>query len=282
MKLKISLAQINPILGDVEKNIEKHMAFVEQAVSEGSKVVVFPELSITGYRLKDLTERVALEKDDAILKPLIESSKFVDIVFGFVERGEDSITYNSAIYASSGRICEVYRKIYPPTHGMFEELRFMGRGEKVSVFRTSYGRVSMLICRDMFHPSLLFLSYAGGADFVFAISNMPLRGLKGKNPAIQDVVENAALTYTNFFGNFLVYVNRVGFDDGLGFYGGSFVMSPFGAKKINAPLFEEVLETGEVDTEDIFKKRQVFPLSREEDLRIVYDNLKRIVEDKDD
>lgn len=282
MKVKISLAQVNPVLGDVEKNMNKHLEFIEKSINENSNMVVFPELSMSGYRLRDLIESVAIEATDKFFEPIINKSKFIDIAFGFVERGEDKNTYNSAMYASKGSIVNVYRKIYPPTHGMFEELRFVGRGDKIEVFDTAYGKVSMIICRDLFHPSLAFLAYAGGADYLIALSNMPLRGLKGKRPAIQETVETAALTYTNFFGNFLVYVNRVGFDDGLGFYGGSFVMNPFGVKNLEAPIFEEILVTGEINTNDIFKKRQVFPISREEDLRIVYDNLRRLMEERND
>lgn len=280
MKVKISLAQINPVLGDINRNLEKHLEFIDNAIKDKSHLIVFPELSMTGYRLKDLTERVALDIKDHFFNPLLEKSKKIDIAFGFVERGLDKNTYNSAAYLSSGKVINVYRKIYPPNHGMFEELRFMGRGDRVDVFDTKIGKVSMLICRDFFHPSLAFLSYSGNADFLIAISNMPLRGLKGEKPAIQDIVDNAAITYTNFFGYFVIYVNRVGFDDGLGFYGGSFVMSPFGVKGPKANLLEEVLVSGEIDSEDIFKKRQIFPISREEDLRIVYDNIKRILEEK--
>lgn len=280
MRVKISLGQINPVLGDLQKNLGKHIEFTEKAINDKADLIVFPELSMTGYSLKDLTEKVALSLNDPFFKPLLAKSKYIDIAFGFVERGEDKNTYNSAVYLSRGKISHAYRKIYPPNHGMFEELRFMGSGDKVKAFNTKFGKVSMLICRDLFHPSLTFLSFADNADIVLAISSMPLRGLKGQRPAIQEMVDIASLSYVNFYQLFVVYVNRVGFDDGLGFYGGSFVMSPLGNKNIEAPIFVETLVSGDIDTEDIFKKRQTFPLSREEDLRVVYDNLKRILEER--
>lgn len=282
MKFKISLAQINPELGNLEKNLVKHLEFTEKAILEGAKVIAFPELSISGYLLRDLTYDVALEANSQFFKPLIEKSKDIDIVLGFVEKGEDKLIYNSSMYLSRGEILSVYRKMYPPTHGMFEELRFFGRGNSFKSFKTDYGKVSVIICRDFFHPTLLSLAYFDNVDFVFAISNMPLRGLKGERPQIQETVENASFVYTNFFNFFVVYVNRVGFDDGLGFYGGSFIQSPTGKKLAEAKLFEEEIITVSVDTEDIYKKRTSFPLLREEDKMTTLKNLKSVLGGLDD
>ncbi|MEF3244556.1 MAG: hypothetical protein K6343_01020 [Caldisericaceae bacterium] len=280
MKFKISLAQINPKLGSIEENLAKHIEFTNRAISENSKVVVFPELSITGYMLKDLSFDIALPYNAQFFEPLKTLSKEIDIILGFVEKGEDKIIYNSSMYLSKGEVKSVYRKMFPPTHGMFEELRFFGRGKDFIKIETDYGNATVIICRDFFHPTLLSLAYASNIDFVFAISNMPLRGLKENTPQIQTAVETASSTYTNFFSLFVVYVNRVGFDDGLGFYGGSFIQSPLGKKLVQAPLFEETLVSGTVDTEDIYKKRAVFPLIREEDFSNLLRNFKNIVEEK--
>jgi predicted amidohydrolase len=280
MQYNFALAQINPTLGNIKENLNKHMLFIDEALKNKADLIVFPELSLSGYYLKDRSMEIALEKDDKFLSPLKKASKQIDIVFGFVERGADKNIYNSALYLSGGTIVHIHRKIYLPTHGIFEELRFMNRGSEVKAFDTRFGKVTLLICRDFFHPSLLFLAYAQNSDFVIVPSNMPLRGLKGEKPEIQSTVEKAADTYTNFFGNFVVYVNRVGFDDGLGFYGGSFIESPSGEKTGYAGILEERITFGNVDTEDIYRKRQSFPLLREEDLNIVYKNLRRIMEER--
>ena len=276
---KIALAQINPTLGDVEKNLSKHMEFAEKSIQKKAHMIVFPELSLTGYKLSDLTMEVALPSNSDFFKPLLKLSNHIDIALGFVEKGKDKNSYNSAMYMSEGNVKAVYEKLYPPTHGMFDELRFVARGKEVKTFDTKLGKISMLICRDIFHPSLMFLTYAANTDIVLALSNMPLRGLKGEKPGIQETVEKAVDTYTNFFGMFIVYVNRVGFDDGLGFFGGSFVGTPSGKKLAAGDLFEEVITFAEIDTEEIFKKRQTFPLSREEDLNLIKTNLDRILED---
>ncbi|MCD6107214.1 MAG: hypothetical protein J7J57_03305 [Caldisericaceae bacterium] len=279
MKIKIALAQINPLLGDIEKNREKHLEFIEKAIENNAQIIVFPELSITGYRLKDFTMEVALPANSNFFNPILKQSKKIDIAFGFVERGKDNNIYNSAMYIENQSIKSVYQKIYLPTHGMFQELRFMGKGEKITTFKTIYGNFSMLICRDLFHPSLLFLTYAQKTDVVLGMSGMPLRGVTGKKPAIQETVEKAIDTYTNFFSQFIVFVNRVGFEDGLGFYGGSFVGTPLGKKLAFAGILQEKLTFATIDLEEIYKKRQLFPLAREEDLNIVQDNLRRILEE---
>ncbi len=282
MIIRIALAQVNPVLGDLEKNKKKHIEFIEKAIKEKSDLIVFPELSLTGYKLNDLAMEVALKPSDSFLEPLFSYGKHIDIAFGFVERGEDKNIYNSAMFIENGEIKNVYRKIYLPTHGMFQELRFMGKGKEVKVFDTKIGKLAILICRDIFHPSLLFLTYAQQADFVLGMSNMPLRGLSGKRPAIQDMVENAAYSYSNFFAEFIVFVNRVGFEDGLGFYGGSFVSTPSGGKEGFAGILDENITFADLDTEDIYKRKQSFPLFREEDFNIVKNNLDRIVEASND
>ncbi len=278
MKIKFALAQINPVLGDIEKNRKKHLEFIEKAMEENANVIVFPELSLTGYRLKDLAMEVALPPQSDFFNPILKKSKMIDVAMGFVERGNDNNVYNSAMYIENGKIKSVYRKIYPPTHGMFEELRFMGRGKKVTTFKTRYGNFSILICRDLFHPSLLFLAYAQNAEVVLGMSNMPLRGVEGKKPAIEETVEKAVDTYTSFFSQFIVFVNRAGFEDGMGFYGGSFIGTPMGKKLGFAGILKEKLTFATVDTEEIYRKRQLFPLSREEDLNIIKENLDAILE----
>jgi predicted amidohydrolase len=278
LKYKIALAQINPVLGDIEKNLLKHEEFIEKAIKEKADLIVFPELSLTGYKLGDLTMEVALPSNSKFFKPLLDLGKYIDISFGFIEKGPDKNCYNSAMYISDEKVKAVYQKLYPPTHGMFDELRFVARGKEIKTFDTKLGRVSMLICRDIFHPSLVFLAYASNADIMLALSNMPLRGLKGEKPGIQETVEKSIDTYTNFFGMFIVYVNRVGFDDGLGFFGGSFVGTPFGKKLAHAGLFDEALTFAQIDSEEVFEKRQSFPLLREEDMNIVKLNLDKILE----
>jgi NAD+ synthase (glutamine-hydrolysing) len=111
MKVKLALAQINTRLGVVEKNLETHLAQIEKAVGEGSDLVIFPELSLTGYVLQDLASTVARKPsvDDPVFKELLSASKTIDIVAGFVEEDERNRFYISSAYLSLGKVAHVHR-----------------------------------------------------------------------------------------------------------------------------------------------------------------------------
>lgn len=131
--MKVSLAQINTKLGNTRENIEKHKVYIKKAIEEKSNLVIFPELSLSGYYLLDGTLEVSIKKEE-VLEIFKEESEKIDISLGYPELGEDNITYISQIYLSKGKILNNHRKIYPPNHGMFEDLKFFGRGKKVKAF----------------------------------------------------------------------------------------------------------------------------------------------------
>jgi predicted amidohydrolase len=123
-KFKIALAQINPTLGDVEKNIKKHIDYINKALKKKADLVVFPELSLTGYSLKDLNAEVAINPlTSEILRPLCEKSKKIDIICGGVEEDDNYGLFNSAFFISGGKVQFTHRKVYPPDYGMFEEIK---------------------------------------------------------------------------------------------------------------------------------------------------------------
>ena len=130
MKLTLSLAQINTVLGRPEANLEKHLALIGQAISEGTDLLVFPELSLTGYVLQDLVPAVAHrpEASDPLFKPLLEASHHLDLVVGFVHEDTRSRFYIAAAYLSKGEVVHVHHKVYLPTYGLFDEGRFFAWG----------------------------------------------------------------------------------------------------------------------------------------------------------
>jgi predicted amidohydrolase len=200
---------------------------------------------------------------------LRELSRHIAICAGFVEEGEDGIPYNSAFFMDAGEVRHVHRKMYLPTHGMFEELKFLGRGKELSVFDTRFGRTGIVICRDLFHPLEVSTMAALGVELLLAPSAMPARGFAGEELAIEQTVGLALGSASTFLGMFVIYVNRVGFDDGLGFYGGSALSDPVGGITVSAPRFEAVQLLGIVDTSHIARHRYQLPIRREEDLEIV-------------
>jgi predicted amidohydrolase len=269
MTYTVALAQVNPACGDLEYNLKMHVAQAEQALEAGADLIVFPELSLTGYALKDQTLDVMRPADCPEFACLRELSRHIAICAGFAEEGVDSIPYNSAFFMDAGEVRHVHRKMYLPTYGMFEELKFFGRGGELSVFDTRFGRTGIVICRDLFHPLEVSTMAALGVGLLLAPSAMPARGFGGEELAIEQTVGLALGSASTFLGMFVVYVNRVGFDDGLGFYGGSALSDPVGGITISAPRFEAVQILGTVDTAHIARQRYQLPIRREEDLEIV-------------
>jgi predicted amidohydrolase len=139
MHLNLALAQINTKLGDVQFNLEKHLDFIQQAKAQKADLILFPELSLTGYYLQDLAVTVAHRplENDPIFKPLFEASKDIDLVVGFVDEDYRHRFYIASAYLSGGRLLHVHHKLYLPTYALFDEGRFFTRGDSLRAFDTA-------------------------------------------------------------------------------------------------------------------------------------------------
>ncbi|PJF29956.1 MAG: acyltransferase, partial [Phototrophicales bacterium] len=166
MKIHIGLAQIYPKLGDVNANLTKHLDYIAQAKARGVDLVIFPELSLTGYQVQDLVPEVAIRAhpDDPTFAQLLTASHDLDVVFGFVQQDSRNRFYIACAYLSKGKCLHIHRKIYLPTYAMFDEARYFDMGEHVRAFDTRFGRVGMLICEDFWHVSPPYLLWMDGAD----------------------------------------------------------------------------------------------------------------------
>jgi len=276
MKIKVSLAQINTKLGDLSSNIKIHENYIKKAIEEKSNLIVFPELSLSGYYLLDGTIEVSLKREK-ILEFFFDLSQKIDISLGFPEIGEDYVTYISQIYLSKGKILHVHRKVYPPNHGMFEDLKFFGKGKEIKSFVTNFGKFGMLICRDFFHPSLALLHYLQNTELLILTSAIPVRGsYREEGVGIYESTEKLLSIYSLRFHTFIVFVNRVGFEEGIPFMGGSMVKDPTGKTLVSLPLIKEDFKTIEIELDEIKKEIFNLPLRREEDIDIILNNLKEI------
>jgi len=278
--LKVGLAQIAPRLGDVEANLAKHLDFVRRAKEEGVHLLCFPELSLTGYRLRDLVPQVAIRPspEHPYFAPLLEASRDLDLVVGFVEEDRRHRFYIAAAYLSEGRVLHIHRKVYLPTYGMFDEKRFLAPGDSIQAFDTSYGRAGLLICNDLWHVSAPYLLWLDGADILIFMSASPARGLTSGGDRMDSsrVVELANQAYAVFFTDFVIHCNRVGFEDGANFGGGSTVFGPGGQLIAQAPYFEESLTTAVLDLGELRRARIRLPLLRDERKELVLKELERI------
>jgi predicted amidohydrolase len=273
----VALAQIAPKLGDVAANLEIHLAHARKAADDAADLVVFPELSLTGYHLADQVPEVALTFGSEPLRRLQHLSREIDIVVGFVEDAPGHRFYNTAAYLSRGSLAHAHRKLYLPTYGMFQEGREFAAGEVLRAFGTDHGPTGLLICEDLWHPTSAWLLSQQGAELVIAIGNGPTRGTR-PGSGITSIGVWRELTRTNaqFHTSYFVFVNRVGCEDGLSFGGGSVVADPFGRITAELPALDEALVTVEIPAEALRRARATYPLLRDTNLELVHRELKRL------
>jgi predicted amidohydrolase len=279
--MKLALAQINTRLGRPEDNLKKHLDYVEKAVSQEVELLVFPELSLTGYILQDLAPAVACRpsSDDPIFQPLLEASQQLDLVFGFVEEDARSRYFISAAYLSAGEVVHVHRKLYLPTYGLFDEGRFFAAGDSVRAFDTRFGRLGLLICEDFWHASPPYLLWLDGADLMIFVSASPSRGLTS-SPTLEASrwVEHINRAYASLFTSFIASTNRVGYEDGINFWGGAHVFGPDGELIGKGPYQDEAMTIVDIDLSDLQHVRTRLPLLRDERPEIVLKELGRIMQ----
>jgi len=280
MRLKLALAQINTKLGNVPANLEKHLTLAKQAWQDGMDLLVFPELSLTGYVLQDLVPSVSCrpEAGDPIFHHLLDASHDIDLLVGFVDEDNRHRFYIASAYLSQGIVVHVHHKVYLPTYGLFDEGRFFAPGNTVRAFDTRFGRFGMLICEDFWHASPPYLLWQDGADVLLFSSASPGRGLSGE-PTLESSawVEHTNRAYASLFTIFVAHANRSGFEDGLNFWGGSTVFDPNGKLVVQAPYFQEALTKTEIDMNQLHRTRARLPLLRDERPELVQRELERIL-----
>lgn len=282
--LKLALGQIYPKLGDVAANLTRHLEWIEQARANGANLIVFPELSLTGYYLMDLVHDAAIEAraGDPVFDGLLEASRGIDIVAGFVERDARQRLFFSSAYLSRGAALRVHRKLYPVTYGMFDDARYVGAGDTARAFDTPAVRAGIMICEDGWHMSVPYLLWLDGADLLIWTNASPGRGLgePGRLSAAR-VVETTGCAYASLLTTPVVYVNRVGYEDGNNFWGGSMVFDPDGEVVARAPDFDEALVYAELDLNDTRRTRARLPLLRDERRDLTLRELRRITGEPD-
>ena len=280
MKINIALAQINTYLGDPQANLEKHLAYAKQASDSGADLLVFPELSLTGYGLQDLASAVAHQPtaNDRIFQPLLAASKKLDLVVGFVDEDTRHRFYIAAAYLSGGEVVHLHHKVYLPTYGLFDEGRFFAWGDSIRAFDPRFGRGGIAICEDFWHASPPYLLWLDGADLLIFTSASPGRGISDDNKLESARwVEHINRAYDSLFTTFVAHANRVGFEDGLNFWGGSTVYDPNGTLLVQGPYHEESLVQTEIDLNQLHRTRARLPILRDERTALVQREMARIV-----
>ncbi len=279
MKFRLALAQFAPRLGDVDTNLQTILAYLARAQNERADLIVFPELALTGYYLKDLVPTVAARAvpDDARLAPLFEASRHLDIVISFVEEDARWHYYIAAAYLSQGRLLHLHRKVYLPTYRLFDDGRFFAPGKTFRAFDTRWGRMGLLICEDAWHLSSPYVLWQDGADFLIDVSASPGYGISTQSD-LQNAatVKNFLQTYATLLTTFVIFSNRVGIEDGITFWGGSHVRAPDGTLLAAAPELDEALLVVDIDTDALRRARLDLPLLRDEQRELIRHELGRV------
>jgi len=272
-KFKLALAQISCDRGEKTENLKKIEKTVIKAKKHSADLIVFPELSLTGYKVRDeiyeLAETIPGPSTSTVER--IAQKTRTHIIFGMPERSEktQATIFNSAVLVGPKGFIGKYRKMYLPTHSMFEEKRYFRPGYQPAVFDTELGRIGLIICYDIFFPEVARLARLEGAQLIICISASPaVRRAFFETLTIARAMENTT---------FLAYVNLVGIEDGLQFWGGSRLVGPQGKVLVKAKYDEEDLVVGEVDYSDIRPVETFVPTLR--DLRPeLFDKLKESAE----
>jgi len=272
-KIKLALAQISSKRMDKQANLHRFEEGTRKAKEQGADMVIFPELSLTGYVIRDqiyeLAETIpgpAVERVEQIAK---ETGMYV--VFGMPEVSEKTkaTLYNTAVFVGPEGYIGKYRKKYLPTHSVFEEKRYFRPGYQTAVYDTPIGKIGFCICYDLFFPEVTRLARLKGAQLIISISASPAV----RRNYFEILTAARALENTTF----LAYVNLVGVQDGLQFWGGSRLVAPTGDILAKAKYDEEDFVMCEVNYNDMRPAETFIPTLR--DLRPeLFDELKRTCE----
>jgi len=270
------LAQIKPKLGCIADNLALIEERIAQAVATKADLIVFPELALTGYFLKDLVPEVARRLDSPEVDRLKKLSRDISIAIGFVEETDDYRFYNSALYLEDGEIRHLHRKVYLPTYGLFDEQRYLARGERFRAFDTKYGRMGMLICEDMWHLSSSYILAMDGAATLLCLSSSPGRGVEEAELGSAGAWQSLTATTAMFLNCRVLYCNRVGYEDGVNFWGGSEYVAPCGTSIVRGSILEEDHLPVLVDEGALRRERIFSPMLRDENLFVTMQELRRI------
>jgi NAD+ synthase (glutamine-hydrolysing) len=255
--LRVALAQVNPIVGDLAGNARLVIDWIGRARDQGADLVCFPELVITGYPPEDLVLKRAFVRDNLKQLDLVtKSTKGISAVVGFVD--DDGAIFNAAAFMHDGELKAVYHKVFLPNYGVFDEQRYFEPGHRSPIFELDGARIGISVCEDCWYPSgpMAWEAYHG-AELLVNINGSPYHA--GKRAPREAMVAGRAADY----GAFVAWVNTVGGQDELVFDGNSAVFGPRGELLAHASSFAEELLVCDVDIDVARGRRPVENIRRE-------------------
>lgn len=246
-KIRVALAQINPVVGDLERNYQKIVEFIEKAKSLEVDLVAFPELALTGYPPEDLLLKPSfIQKNQEYIDRLSKQVEDIIVVLGSIDRQEDM--YNTTFTFHKGRIIAKYHKHFLPNYGVFDENRYFQRGNSLTILNIDGYKIGLSICEDIWYPENPINTYAvEGCELIVNINASPF--------SIGKIEKRKELVKVRSRDNSvaIAYVNLVGGQDELVFDGNSFIVNPNGEFIAKGSSFEEELIVADIDLDEIFR-----------------------------
>ena len=260
--LRIALAQINPTVGDFKGNVSKILNYSKRAEKSGAHIVVFPELSITGYPPEDLLLKPKFIEDNLeALKMVQKKVRNIIAIVGFVDRKDD--IYNAAAVIYNGKLIDTYHKIYLPNYGVFDEVRYFQAGTRYPVYKIGDICFGVNICEDIWYPEgPARLQALAGAELIININASPYRIGKGRfreNMLSVRALDNIVV---------VAYINTIGGQDELVFDGGSFIIDQNGYVIARGRQFKEDLVVADLNLDAVKMRRLHAPRRRQEVIKL--------------
>lgn len=305
--MKVTIYQTDPVLLDLQANLEDVIAKIRKGAEKGSQLVVFPELALTGYFVGNRYHEVALRLDSNEMRQLVAATKGTAAVVGFIEESPAMNFYNSAMVAIDGHLLFAYRKLNLPNYGFFEERKYFSHGKQVPVFKLRDFTAAVFVCNDVWHPSLPYLAVCQKADIFITVSNSceESMGAEFSNINSWEIINTF---YSRIFGVYNLSANRAGeevwkesrslvatemaqttpgdaieptlHEQTYRFWGGSEIINPYGKAEAKAALYEPDEISCEISRDLLRQKRIALPYLRNDDPYFTHRELERILYEK--
>ncbi len=276
MKLKVAAAQLSACVDDMDANFAKHREMIEQAREAGAGILLFPELSLSGYNPSAASLDLAMRRDDPRIIELARASEGMVTVLGLIEEGLAAQFYNSVVAVRDGKIIYVYRKINLATYGALEEGKHFAAGRYVETFDLGEPwRVSVLICSDLWNPALVNLVALHGTTILLAPISSAIGSVGGEfdNPGGWGTCLSF---YSMIYGFPVVMANRIGKEGNLTFWGGSRILNPLGKVISESTQDDDQIVLAELDYEAVRQARYHLPTVRDSNLGLVLRESERL------
>src|SRR5437870_11367499 len=258
-QLRLAMAQINVVVGDVEGTAQKIIEWLDRARDADADIVTFPELALTGYPPEDLLLKPQfIDANLNALDKVVSRTRDIAAIIGFVDRQDD--IFNAAAIAQNRALVTTYHKIYLPNSGVFDEFRYFQPGSRCPVLQMDGGTIGVSICEDIWYPDgpVVMQALSGGAEVIINISSSPYHA--GKRRWREHMLATRAGDNTVI----VAYNNLVGAQDELVFDGDSMVYDENGVLIARGKQFEEDLVVVDLDVESVFRKRLHDPRRRQQ------------------